>query len=44
MTRYALRCAGVALALDASLSLSALGLAGTATAANTAAGQEVAVA
>lgn len=42
MTRYALRCAGVALALGASLSLSALGLAGTATAANTAAGQEAA--
>ena len=30
MTRYALRCAGVALALGASLSLSALGFADTA--------------
>ena len=44
MTRYALRCAGVALALGASLSLSALGFADTAAPADTAAGQEVAVA
>ena len=44
MTRYAFRCTGVALALGASLSLSALGFADTAAPTDTAAGQEVAVA
>lgn len=44
MTRYAFRCTSVALALGASLSLSALGFADTAAPTDTAAGQEVAVA